>query len=82
MNWETKAGRSILRLLNISGLHGIRKVFLVGVNFRNFSENSGFPVFQDAGELAEFLKKEPLKGETILIKGSRGMGLEKIYRLL
>jgi len=30
----------------------------------------------------EFIRGVPLTGNTILIKGSRGMGLEKIYDLL
>jgi UDP-N-acetylmuramyl pentapeptide synthase len=30
----------------------------------------------------EFLKRDPLLGNTILIKGSRGIRLEKIYDLL
>jgi UDP-N-acetylmuramyl pentapeptide synthase len=33
-------------------------------------------------ELREYFIKEPVKGSLILIKGSRGMTLEKIYDLL
>jgi UDP-N-acetylmuramyl pentapeptide synthase len=30
----------------------------------------------------EFLKSKPVKGHTILIKGSRGIRLERIYDVL
>jgi UDP-N-acetylmuramyl pentapeptide synthase len=43
---------------------------------------SGFVSFPDVNKLREFLISEPIKGRTILIKGSRGIGLEKIYDLL
>jgi UDP-N-acetylmuramoyl-tripeptide--D-alanyl-D-alanine ligase len=60
----------------------IHKVFLVGHNFQKLSAESGFLAFPDVNKLRDFLKKEPLKGMTILVKGSRGIGLEKIYDLL
>ena len=61
----------------------MRKRFFWSVlNFRKISPNSGFKAFENVDKLMEFLKNEPLKGNTILIKGSRGIGLEKIYELL
>jgi UDP-N-acetylmuramoyl-tripeptide--D-alanyl-D-alanine ligase len=58
------------------------KVFLVGSTFQRVSDGYGFSSFQDVGNLREYLKTEPVKGSFILIKGSRGMTLEKIYDLL
>jgi len=58
------------------------KVFLVGPLFQKASANTTFQSFSDVNKLIESIKKEPLKGKTILIKGSRGIGLEKIYDLL
>jgi UDP-N-acetylmuramoyl-tripeptide--D-alanyl-D-alanine ligase len=58
------------------------KVLLVGPVFYKISAKSGFKAFDKTDKLIEFIKGEPLKGKTILIKGSRGMGLEKIYDLL
>jgi UDP-N-acetylmuramoyl-tripeptide--D-alanyl-D-alanine ligase len=58
------------------------KVLLVGSTFQKVSAGYGFRSFQDVGELREYLKAEPVKGCFILIKGSRGMTLEKIYDLL
>jgi UDP-N-acetylmuramoyl-tripeptide--D-alanyl-D-alanine ligase len=62
--------------------HKLDNAFLVGPVFQNVSSGKGFRSFPDAVTLVEFLKKNPVKGSTILIKGSRGMGLEKIYDLL
>jgi UDP-N-acetylmuramoyl-tripeptide--D-alanyl-D-alanine ligase len=58
------------------------KVLLVGKTFMTVSANSGFELFPDVNALSEYLKREPLNGKTILIKGSRGMGLERVYNLL
>jgi len=58
------------------------KAFLVGPLFQKVSPEAGFSVFKNADSLADYLKKEPLKGKIILIKGSRGMKLEKVYELL
>jgi UDP-N-acetylmuramoyl-tripeptide--D-alanyl-D-alanine ligase len=55
---------------------------LVGPVFEKVSAKSGVKSFHDKGKLIEYLKNEPVKGKTVLIKGSRGMGLEKIFDLL
>ncbi len=55
---------------------------LVGPVFEKVAARSGMQTFLEKGKLIEYLKSEPVKGRTILIKGSRGMGLEKIYDLL
>jgi UDP-N-acetylmuramoyl-tripeptide--D-alanyl-D-alanine ligase len=58
------------------------KVFLVGPVFKKISSKSGFKAFENVDGLKEFLKSDPVKGNTILIKGSRGIRLEKVYELL
>ena len=58
------------------------KVFLVGPMFQKISSGSGFKAFTNVDKLIDFLKDEPLNGNTILIKGSRGLKLEKVYDLL
>jgi UDP-N-acetylmuramoyl-tripeptide--D-alanyl-D-alanine ligase len=55
---------------------------LVGPIFQKVTSENKFRSFPDVVKLKEFLKSKPVKGHTILIKGSRGMGLEKIYDLL
>jgi UDP-N-acetylmuramoyl-tripeptide--D-alanyl-D-alanine ligase len=62
--------------------HNLNNSILVGPVFQRVSSKSGFRSFYDKSSLLEYLKGEPVNGMTILIKGSRGMGLEKIYDLL
>ncbi len=57
-------------------------VILVGPVFQKISSQFGFKSFSDVTKLIEFLKVEPIAGNTILVKGSRGIGLEKIFDLL
>jgi UDP-N-acetylmuramoyl-tripeptide--D-alanyl-D-alanine ligase len=71
-----------IRLLNVLKSHNIKKAFLVGPLFQKVSLKSGFKSFPNADKLIDFLAGEPIKGNTILIKGSRGIGLERIYNLL
>lgn len=59
------------------------KVFFVGKEFAAVSvasDNAMF--FQTSDELAEYLKSNPLKGATVLIKGSRGTRMEKVIPVL
>ena len=77
-----KSEEEHIKLLNELHSYKAEKVFLVGTVFRKVSTNSGFKSFSDVNNLMDFLKSEPIKGKTILIKGSRGIGLEKIYSLL
>ena len=58
------------------------EVLLVGPVFNAVSKEFGYKSFPDVTRLREHLKKEPVEGSLILIKGSRKMTLEKIYDLL
>ncbi len=69
--------QSIISLLQEKG---IAKAYLVGPVFSQL--DSDFKTFGSAGELAEHLKKEPIEKSNILIKGSRGIGLEKLVECL
>jgi UDP-N-acetylmuramoyl-tripeptide--D-alanyl-D-alanine ligase len=77
-----KSEEEHIRLLNELQSHKVKKAFLVGPVFQKVSSKSGFKTFSDVNTLMALLKSEPVKGNTILIKGSRGIGLEKIYGLL
>jgi len=57
-------------------------VYLVGPVFKKLSDSYGYQSFIDTGKLRDHLKKKSLRGFTILIKGSRGISLEKIYDVL
>ena len=51
-------------------------VYLVGDEYS--ATTAPYPIFADVDALAAFLSNHPLRGKTILIKGSRGNQLEKI----
>lgn len=60
---------------------GFEKMFLIGENF--YKIHTSFKKFSSFEAVSEFLKVNPLKkNSTILIKGSRGMALERILDLL
>ncbi|HLN56415.1 MAG TPA: UDP-N-acetylmuramoyl-tripeptide--D-alanyl-D-alanine ligase [Bacteroidales bacterium] len=69
----------IIRLLQSAGIDDI---LLTGKIFMAAAQGKGIKTFPDVMSLSEYLKTNPVKGYTILIKGSRGIGLEKIYDLL
>ncbi len=59
-----------------------REVILVGRIFAGISAPSGFIRFEDTCGLMEWLRKNPLRGRFILLKGSRGIELERCVPLL
>jgi UDP-N-acetylmuramoyl-tripeptide--D-alanyl-D-alanine ligase len=77
-----KSEEEHLKVLKVIQSINSDKVILVGPVFRKISLSSGFKAFNNVNDLIEYLRDEPLHGKTILIKGSRGMKLEKIYELL
>lgn len=70
---------NILKYLKGSG---IADVLLVGPAFSAKAKEFGFRSFPDVGSLKDFIAAKPLNGKHILVKGSRGIGLERIYDLL
>jgi UDP-N-acetylmuramoyl-tripeptide--D-alanyl-D-alanine ligase len=74
-------------ILAVAKSINIRYYFFVGKEFRNaaagdkFYETKGH-FFDDSPRLREFLEENPLRGNTILIKGSRGTKLEKVLEIL
>ena len=77
-----KSEEEHLKVLKMIQSISADKVLLVGPVFRKVASASGFNVFSTVNDLFEYLRDEPLHNKTILIKGSRGMRLEKIYDLL
>jgi UDP-N-acetylmuramoyl-tripeptide--D-alanyl-D-alanine ligase len=52
--------------------------FFIGKDFcSNATEKSNFTFFSDFDSFAQFLKSNPIHNKTLLIKGSRGMALER-----
>jgi len=66
--------KKIIELLKTCGL---TTIFFVGHKFREVS--SGYQYFDTAADLKEYLKENPLKGKSILIKGSNA---NKLFTLV
>ena len=63
---------------------GFTDVYLVGVEFSkaNDAKGYGFKHYNTVEDMAEMLKKNPLKERTILLKGSNGIHLTGLLDLL
>lgn len=77
-----KSEEEHLKVIKVLKDCNLSNVILAGPLFTRAGGRSGFRSFPDIGKLKEYLRKEPVKGFHILIKGSRGMALEQIYNLL
>jgi UDP-N-acetylmuramoyl-tripeptide--D-alanyl-D-alanine ligase len=71
-----------IKILNILKSMGIENAILVGPVFKSLAKEYGYKSFHNTETLKDFVRSNPLKGYHILIKGSRGIMLEKIYDLL
>ncbi|NTW34349.1 MAG: UDP-N-acetylmuramoyl-tripeptide--D-alanyl-D-alanine ligase [Bacteroidetes bacterium] len=74
-----KEHKKIIDLLENSDLN---KVLLVGKHFSELKISKKFTAFPGVNEAAEWIAKEGINGYNILIKGSRGIKLEKLLELL
>ena len=70
---------------NILGLMkelGFKKALLVGQNFCAYNENPTWKTFAKVEDLSEYIDNHKVEGKTVLVKGSRGIKLEKVVPLL
>lgn len=56
----------------------IKEIYLVGPHFTAAAEGTGIKVFPGTDALKRYLESFPLEGYTVLVKGSRGIGLENV----
>ena len=61
---------------------GFEKVILAGANFSSIQNLNDSQTFSSTQDVETFLKDLQPQNKTILIKGSRGMALEKLLPLL
>jgi UDP-N-acetylmuramoyl-tripeptide--D-alanyl-D-alanine ligase len=59
--------------------NGFTDVFLVGPIFTSLAKDFGYKTFPDVPGLKDYIASKPFKGRYILVKGSRGIRLERIY---
>jgi UDP-N-acetylmuramoyl-tripeptide--D-alanyl-D-alanine ligase len=69
------------QILNLVGEYKFSDVYLVGEYFQNVTSGKKYS-FKSANALLEYFQNNPVEGCTILLKGSRGMGLEKVIEAL
>lgn len=70
------------KILDLVDSLNFDRVLLAGPVFCKMKKEKSFMCFKNTELLCEELKKNPVNGYHILIKGSRGMSLEKTYDLL
>lgn len=58
------------------------QVLLIGKHFKEFEKEGKFLYFESREKAEDYLKQNPPNNKVILIKGSRGMELEKLLPLL
>jgi UDP-N-acetylmuramoyl-tripeptide--D-alanyl-D-alanine ligase len=69
-------------ILRLIGELGFDQVYLAGREFKALHGNLPFHFFETTEQLIEKLKQNPLSGNQILVKGSRGMKLERVLDYL
>ena len=60
----------------------LEKIILVGPEFKKASRKTGVLCFDNVSALTTYLKEHPAKDKLILLKGSRGIGLENVMEQL
>ena len=65
-------------ILELLGNYPLANVFTVGKNFYDIATNYNCLSFLTVEDLCEFLQQKPIHKGSILIKGSRGIQLEKV----
>lgn len=78
-DYSTEEHDAILRLLKS---YSDCKVYLVGEQFSKLANEYNYEAFQKVDFLCETLKKTPITDGNILIKGSRGIQLEKVLNYI
>ncbi len=70
------------RVIDALHHHDVGDVLLCGPRFKSAVSDKEYTCFDSVKELSEWLSSNKTVGKTILVKGSRGMALDKIYDLL
>jgi len=68
--------KKIVKLLREKG--PFREVLLIGPRFREVCDEASYHTFGDPVEAGQYLEKKRWQGMHVLLKGSRGMGLESL----
>ena len=66
------------RILSCHSERSEESVLLVGEEFTRAAAGTGIRCFATSDDLAAYLQENPLQGCTVLVKGSRGIRMEKV----
>ena len=69
-------------ILNLMKELKYKDAYLVGQNFCAYNDNPDWKTFAKVEDLCQYLESHPIEGKRILVKGSRGIQLEKVLPLL
>jgi UDP-N-acetylmuramoyl-tripeptide--D-alanyl-D-alanine ligase len=69
-------------IVNLLKSKNITNLILVGPFFKEAGQSINAKTFSNSDEVVDYLKQYPVKDSTILIKGSRGIKLEKVVDFL
>lgn len=70
------------RILELASESGADEILLIGTQFHKVSTNPAIQSFLTVDEAVSMLSKNPFNGKVILLKGSRGIRLEKLLPVL
>jgi UDP-N-acetylmuramoyl-tripeptide--D-alanyl-D-alanine ligase len=75
----TESAEEHQKLGNLAAASGFDQVILCGKEMQAAAQqHPEFIHFENKGQLQQWLQKHPLQEAQILVKGSRGMGLESL----
>lgn len=69
-------------ILELTKKHLFEAVFLAGPVFKEAALKYNYQAFENTTRLCEYLSQNPIKSGNVLIKGSRGLSLEKVLEFL
>ena len=70
------------KIIKLIRSFNLKNTILVGEIFLKVINNNEFQLFSNTEKLIKYLKQHSIKNKTILIKGSRGIKLEKVIEYL
>lgn len=65
------------KICDLLWANGFREALLVGPCFSQYNEHPEYLTFTTVDDLTSYLQAHPIEGKTLLVKGSRGIRLEK-----
>jgi UDP-N-acetylmuramoyl-tripeptide--D-alanyl-D-alanine ligase len=71
-----------LAIIRLAEELGLRDALFVGPVFQSLIEGGNTPVFATSVEARQYLAEREISGRTILVKGSRGIQLERVEEVL